>query len=248
MAAEGLNEDPVIQYALSLRQPPRASRGVPHSQSMHDAIRVQCGVCLLQRGRSTAGRGRWGRHLRGGEWRSRGRRSRGGGLGRFRLFRPLRWGGLRWRARRLKLRDYRIGIDRRGGGGGEIAGNTDYLHRDGNRLELAERIGDRKTGVGSGDGDGAWCPATRPEGCAGLGSLRHRLELNLHGGRGGLEVVRRERGTAGQTSSRYGNHEDTTHDRSVRHPAAAICHNPRIDHRSVGTAVQPGGSASLIDG
>ena len=57
-----------------------------------------------------------------------------------------------------------------------------------NRLELVERIGDRKTGVGSGHGDGAWCLATRPEGCAGFGSLRHRLELNLHGGRGSLKA------------------------------------------------------------
>lgn len=137
---------------------------------------------------STAGRGRWGRHLRRvGEWRSRGSSSPGSGLGWFRLFRFLRCvGGLRCRARRLKLRDYWIGIDRRGGGGREIAGTMDYLHRDGNRLELVERIGDRKTGVGSGHGDGAWCLATRPEGCAGFGSLRHRLELNLHGGRGRL--------------------------------------------------------------
>ena len=137
---------------------------------------------------STAGRGRWGRHLRRvGEWRSRRSSSPGSGLGWFRLFRFLRCvGGLRCRARRLKLRDYWIGIDRRGGGGREIAGTMDYLHRDGNRLELVERIGDRKTGVGSGHGDGAWCLATRPEGCAGFGSLRHRLELNLHGGRGRL--------------------------------------------------------------
>lgn len=198
---------------------------------------------------STAGRGRWGRHLRRvGEWRSRGSSSPGSGLGWFRLFRFLRCvGGLRCRARRLKLRDYWIGIDRRGGGGREIAGTMDYLHRDGNRLELVERIGDRKTGVGSGHGDGAWCLATRPEGCAGFGSLRHRLELNLHGGRGRLEGVRRERGTAGQASSRYGNHKDTTHERSAT-PIAAIRHNPRIDHKSVSTALQPHGSASLIDG
>src|SRR5450759_537871 len=49
----------------------------------------------------------------------------------------------------------------------------------------------------------------------GIGSRRHRVELDLHGWRGRLEGVQGKRGAAGQASSRYGNHDDTTHDQSV---------------------------------
>src|ERR1019366_507133 len=86
---------------------------------------------------------------------------------------------------------------------------------DGCRLELVERVSDRETAVRSGHGDGAGCLAARPQGRTGIGSRRHRVELDLQGWRGRLEGGPGKRGGARQASSRHGNHDDTTHDQSV---------------------------------
>ena len=167
---------------------------------------------LAQCKRSAGGRGGRRCRCRRGEWRScRRRRSHAlRGFWPFRLqhfpHRPRRWAG------RLKFRDHGIGIDRRRGWRGEIAGDMDHLHRDGCRLELVERVSNGETAVGSGHGDGAGRLATRPQRRTGIGSLRHRLELDLHRRRCRLERIQGKRRATGQASSRYGNHDDTTHD------------------------------------
>src|ERR1700682_5517058 len=239
--AEALDAGPVIQYALLLRQPPwRTRRRTPPSQSMHDAMRIQSAPFLVQCKQSS-----------GGGWRLRCRSGGIGrrGLGRFWLLRNqhfLLGGGLRRWASRLKFRDHRIGIDRRRWGRREISGDTNDLHRDGHRLELVQRVRDRETAVRGGYIDRAGCLATRPQRRPGIGALRHRLELNLHGWRRRLEGIPRERGAAGQAVARNCNRDDTTHDRSatlcgqpLQFPWRAYARHPHSEHRSVTTAVQP---------
>jgi len=191
-------------------------RGVPRSQCRHDAIRAQSAPCPVQGKQSAGGRGRRRCLLRRGEWRSRRRRRRRHALRWFWLFRLQHFPHcLRRRTGRLKLRDHGIGIHRRRGRRGEIAGDMDHLHRDGCRLEVVERVSDRETAVGSGHGDGAGRLATWPQGRTGIGSWRHRFELNLHCRRCRLETIQGKRGATRQTSPRYGNHDDTTHDASA---------------------------------
>jgi len=190
-------------------------RGPPQSQSMHDVIRIQSAPFLVQCEQSS-GRG-WG-CLR--EWRSGGSGRRA--LGRFWLL-----GGLRRCASRLKFRDNRIGIDRRRWGSREISGisgGPNDLHRDGRRLELVQRVRDRKTAVRGGYIDRTWCLATWSQRRPGIGALRHRLELDLHGWRRRLEGIPGKRGAAGQAIPRNCNRDDTTHDQSATlvRPAATI--------------------------
>jgi len=212
---------------------------------MHDAIRVQSAPFLAQCKQSAAGR-RWRPLCRLREWRFRVRRRRSRALGGLWFLRPFPGGSRRW-AGRLKFRDYWIGIDRGRGGRGEISGNTDYLHLNSCRLELVQGVSDRETAVGGGHGDRAGCLAAWPQGGAGVGSLRRRFKLHLHGWRRRFEGIQGKRRAAGQAESGCGHHDDTTHDKSVTlvRRTAAI---PIFDHRSVETAAQLCGPASLSDG
>src|SRR6266851_10289975 len=113
---------------------------------MQDAMRIQSALFWVHC--KTSSGGGWG-----GLRRLRDCRSGGSGrrvLGRFWLLRNQHFllGGCprRW-ASRLKFRDNRIGIDRRRGGRREIAGDASDLHRDGRRLKLVQRVGDRETAV-----------------------------------------------------------------------------------------------------
>jgi hypothetical protein len=185
-------------------------------------------TCLLQCKQSAGGRRRgwwwWRVSRRIGEWRSGGRWWRRRRtrilirpLGRFWFLRPHDFlvGGPWRRTRRLKLGNHRIGIEPGRGRGDQIAGHADALNRHGRRLETVQGEGNRETIAGKLHVDGAWCLATRPHGCAGVGSRRRRLELDRHAWRGRLEHVQRIRGAASQAKSRYGNHDDTTHGPSV---------------------------------
>jgi len=189
--------------------------------------------------------GRWGGLRRLRECRSGGSGRRV--LGRFWLLRNQHFllGGCprRW-ASRLKFRDNRIGIDCRRRGRREIAGDTNDLHRDGCRLELVQRVRDRETAVRGGYSDRAGCLATRPQRRPGIGALRHRLELNLHGWRRCLEGIPGKRGAAGQAIPRNCNRDDTTHDRSATlvRPAAifpmACISPPASPIASIGASLQ----------
>ena len=186
-------------------------------------MRIQSAPFLVQCKPSSGGG--WGglRRLRQCRPGGSGRRV----LGRFWLFRNqhfLLGGGPRRWASRLKFRDHWIGIDRRRWGRREISGDTNDLHRDGRWLELVQRVRDRETAVRGGYIDRAGCLATRPDRRPGIGALRHRLELNLHGWRRRLEGIPGKRGAAGQAVPRNCNRDDTTHDRSATlvRPAATI--------------------------
>jgi hypothetical protein len=180
-----------------------------------------------------------------GERRSCGRRGCGGS-GRPRPFGPHP-DRLRRRANRMKFGEYRIGINRHGPCAEEFAGDTDRPDRDGHRNEFVQRIGDRETAIGRGYGDRARRSAAGSDRRPGIDAGRRGFKLNLSGWRRRLEGVPGKRGAAGQAQSRRGNHDETTHGPSVNF-SAANCHIPRFDHRSVGTATQPRGPYSLING
>ena len=149
---------------------------------------------LVLRGKRSAA----GRRCRRGEGRSGRRRRALRRLWRFR-FQHFLPGSFGWRIRRLELGDHRIGIDRRRAWRGEISGDTDHLHRNGHRLELVQRVGDREAAIRRGHGDRAGRLARRPKRGDGIGAWRRRLELDLYGWRRRFEGVQRERGAARHT-------------------------------------------------
>ncbi len=175
------------------------------------------------------------------EWRCSG--CGGRGLRFFRphrlSYRPGRWPG------RLQLGNDRIRIDCRRGWSREVAGNTDHLHRDGQRLIFVQRVGDGEA-IRRRHGNRARRLAARSEGRDRVGSLRRGFKLDVYQRRRGLEGIHGERRTTGQTKPCHSTHDDTMHDPSVIY--CGLPHDPGRDHRSVMTSAQPRGRESLTDG
>jgi len=172
----------------------------------------------------------------------RGRRGRG-----HRLFRLGRWPANRfWRGpRRVQFGDHRIGIDGSRGGRREIAGNIDDLHRDGDRQELVQGVGDREAAIDRGHRDRAGRLAARPQRRLGVGARRNRSSWTWTvGGVGLKESVENEEHPARLTPA-------TAIATIPRIPVTLlrlVATNPRRDLRSVRLSVQSYREGSLRDG
>jgi hypothetical protein len=208
------------------------------TQSMHVGLSAQSGNFRWRQVLCSAGNLQCGQSLLG-----RCCRGRRGGFLALGAHRP----GRRWRGRSLQLGHDRVRRSSERVGREHAAGIFDNRHRHAGRLPAGHRIIHQEAGhaIGRRHGDGAGRLAAGPDRGAGVGAGRARFKLDLDGRRCRPEIaegVGRRKGCAtGQTYCRCGNRDNTTHDRPVTHSTVRQLPQSRIDHKSLGTATQPGG-------